>query len=182
MTTQFIAGSSTEPVPITALRTVIAGALAGIAFNIAGFGTFVLLGSGLDNRSGPLLDPERQSAKMIAVWRTIEPLPLFQTQPGTILAIYVLFGVGYATLYRSVSAAWPRTFWQRMPRLALTIWFMSCAFFELLGPVNLLGEPMPLVALELIFWAIMSTTAASVLVAVCDRPSRPPVTDPRSRP
>lgn len=153
----------------TIVRTVIAGIVAGAAFNVVGFLTFVLLGSGLDHGSGPLFDPDLQSAKVIAVWTTIEPLPLFQTQPGTMLALYMLFGTIYAVLYRSVAQAWPNGFGQRTVRLALTIWALSCLFFELLGPFNLLGEPLLLVALELAFWAAMATAAATVIVGILQR-------------
>jgi hypothetical protein len=174
MTTHSIPASATERVPATLVRTVTAGALAGVVFNAVGFVTFVLLGSGLDNRSGPLFDPDLQSDKMIAVWTSIEPLPLFKTQPGTIFALYVLFGIGYAVLYRSVGWAWPSGFWRRAPRLALTIWWLSCVFFELLGPFNLLGEPLSLVALELAFWAAMAAAAAAVVVAVLTPPQPHP--------
>ena len=66
---------------------------------------------------------------MIAVWTSIEPLPLFKTQP-----------------------------------------------FELLGPFNLLGEPLSLVALELPYWAAMAAAAAAVVVAVLTphKPAGPP--------
>ena len=146
-------------------RTVIAGTIAGIVFNVVGFLTFVLIGSGLD-RNGPLLDPGLQSPKMIAVWTTIEPLPLFQTRPATMLLLYVLFGVTYAILFRSVAPAWPPGFVQRTGRLTLIIWALSCLFFELFGPFNLLGEPLGLVALELAFWAVMAVAAAAVIVTV----------------
>ena len=184
MTSQTVPAQATEPAATTLSRTLTAGMLAGVTFNAVGFATFVLLGSGVDH-AGPLLDPDLQSAKMIAVWTSIEPLPLFQTQPGTILALYLLFGIGYAMLYRSVGHAWPSGFWRRTPRLALTIWWLSCIFFEFLGPFNLLGEPLSLVALELTFWAAMATAAAAVVVAVLTPHSPHPgrrQADTKSRP
>jgi hypothetical protein len=51
-------------------------------------------------------------------------------------------------------------------RLALTIWALSCLFFEFLGPFNLLREPIGLVALELAFWAVMAIAAAAVIVTI----------------
>jgi hypothetical protein len=128
----------------------------------------VLLGTGLDN-TGPLLDPGLQSRKMIAVWTTMEPLPKFQTQPAAILAIYILLGAGYALLFRSLAPAWPEGFLRRTARLGLTIWALSCLFFELIGPFNLLGEPPTLVGLELAFWGLMALAASAVIVAVVDR-------------
>ncbi len=157
----------TGKAPVT--RTVVAGIAAGAVFNAVGFLTFVVIGSGLDNRHGPLLDPALQSSKMIAVWTTLEPLPLFRTQPATIFLLYVLFGIAYASLYRSVARAWPDGFLPRTWRLALAVWALSCLFFELLGPFNLLGEPLGLVVLELSFWAVMAFVAAGVIVTIVER-------------
>lgn len=81
-------------------RTLVAGLAGGAAFSVAGFLTFVLIGSGLDHRSGPLFDPDMQSPKLIAVWTQMEPLPLFVTAP------YVI-------------AAWPEGVAPRMWRLAV---------------------------------------------------------------
>jgi hypothetical protein len=48
----------------------------------------------------------------------------------------------------------------------LLIWFFSLLFFEFQGPYNLLGEPLPLLALELLFWAICALGASAVIVAM----------------
>ena len=86
-------------------RTLVAGLAGGAAFSAASFLTFVLMGSGLDHRSGPLFDPNMQSPKLIAVWTQMEPLPLFVTAPYVMLLGYLLFGIGHAFLFRSVAAA-----------------------------------------------------------------------------
>jgi hypothetical protein len=166
LTTNATTGADVVRAPLR--RTVLAGILAGVTFNVAGFLTFVLIGTGLDN-DGVLLDPHVQSGKMIAVWTTLRPLPKFQTQPGTILGIYLLTGIGYALLFRSVAAAWSRGFLPRTLRLATTMWALTCGFFELIGPFNLLDEPLALVGLECLFWAVMSIPTAAVIVAVIDR-------------
>lgn len=147
-------------------KTIGAGVAAGLAFWMVTFVTFVLIGSGLDQTSGPLVDPRLQSSKLLAVWTQLEPLPLFATAPHLILAMYVAFAVGHAFLLRSVQAAWPSARWGQAWRLALVIWVLSCAFFEFLGPLNLLGEPLPLVALELVFWAAAALVEAVVLVGL----------------
>src|SRR5881397_1003317 len=72
-------------------RTIVAGIAGSVVFSLGTFVTFVLIGSGLDHHSGPLFDPSSQSAKFIAVWTQIEPLPLFETKPHLILLGYVLF-------------------------------------------------------------------------------------------
>ncbi len=141
-------------------KVVVAGLGGGAAFWVVTFVMFVLVGS------GPLFDPALQSPKFIRVWTELEPLPLFASAPHLVLLAYALFGVGYALLLRSVARAWPAGAWARIWRLAAVIWGLSCAFFELLGPANLLGEPPVLVALELGFWAVAALAEAAVVVAL----------------
>ena len=145
-------------------QSLIAGIAGGVGFGLTTFLTFVLVGSGLDHRSGPLFDPSLQSAKVIAVWTEMEPLPLFVTAPHLMLLGYVIFGVGHALLYRSVASAWPERASARIWRLAAIMWSLSYVFFEFLGPFNLLGEPIGLVALELGFWALAALVEAIVIV------------------
>jgi hypothetical protein len=145
-------------------RTLAAGLGGGVTFFVTAFLTFFLVGSGLDQRSGPLFDPALQSPKLIRVW-TEEPVPLFATAPHVVFLEYVLIGMGYALILRSVATAWPESAWSRTWRLAGLIW-LSCAFFEFLGPLNLLSEPLGLVALELAFWALAALAEAAVVVFV----------------
>jgi hypothetical protein len=152
-------------------KTLAAGLLGGLAFAMMTFLTFVLLGSGLDQASGPLVDPRIQSPKLLAVSSELEPLPLFVTAPHVVLVGYVLFGVGHAVLFRSVQRAWPEGYVARTWRLALVVWTLSCLFFELLGPLNLLAEPLLLVALELTFWMAAAVAEAMIIVGLI-RPER----------
>jgi hypothetical protein len=153
-------------------RTLLAGLAGGAAFWVATFLTFALVGSGLDQRSGPLVDPAVQSPKLLAVLSELEPRPLFATAPHLVLLAYAVFGTGYALLLRSVAAGWPAGVWSRAWRLGAVIWGLSCAFFELLGPVNLLGEPLGLAALELGFWAVAALAEAVVVVFLVRHPRR----------
>lgn len=41
--------------------------------------------------------------------------------------------------------------------------------FEFQGPYNLLAEPLPLLALELVFWVICALGASAVIVALTGR-------------
>jgi hypothetical protein len=149
-------------------RTAVAGVTGGVVFCAATFIGFVLIGTGLDHQ-GVLLDPSVQSGKLIAVWTELEPLPRFQTVPHLMLLGYVLFGIGHAFVFRSVAAAWPAGIVPRAWRLAALTWGLSYLFFEFLGPFNLLGEPMPLVLLELLFWAAGAVMEALAVVWVLER-------------
>jgi hypothetical protein len=88
---------------------------------------------------------------------------------------YIVFGawtvviVGYAFLFNHISVLWPRRYWPRLWRLTLLMWFFSLLFFEFQGPINLLREPLPLAALELVFWAICAFGASAVISAMAGR-------------
>ena len=66
--------------------------------------TFRMLGFGW-NGDGILLDPTIQSAKLIAVWTQLDPLPLIVTQPALMAAAIRARLVGYGP-----AASRPRMF------------------------------------------------------------------------
>jgi len=148
-------------------QTVGAGIAGGLAFIILTFVTFVLIGH------GPLSNPGLQSPKVLAVLNELEPLPLFATKPHVIFLGYLLFSISHALLFRSVADAWPEGAAPRIWRLALVGWSLSYLFFEFLGPFNLLGEPLGLVALELCFWAAAALVESAVIVLILQRDGEP---------
>ncbi len=148
-------------------QTVGAGIAGGLAFIILTFVTFVLIGH------GPLSNPGLQSPKVLAVLNELEPLPLFATKPHVIFLGYLLFSISHALLFRSVADAWPAGAAPRIWRLALVGWSLSYLFFEFLGPFNLLGEPLGLVALELCFWAAAALVESAVIVLILQRDREP---------
>ncbi|MCA3239523.1 MAG: hypothetical protein ACK5N7_07240 [Curvibacter sp.] len=150
------------------LRTVLAGLAGGMAMNIAMLLTFRLLGFGWSG-DGILLSSPIQSQKLIAVWTQLEPLPLVVANPAPIIIGMVLFGIGHAFIYRSVSAAWPTGIFPRAMRFGGLLFFMTFLFWEFFTPFNQFGEPLPLVALELTFWAIIAIAEAFSIVAIIER-------------
>jgi hypothetical protein len=130
--------------------------------------TFRLLGFGW-NGGGILLASPVQSPKLIALWTQLQPLPLVVANPAPIIIGIVLFGIGHAFIYRSVSAAWPAGILSRALRFAGLLFFMTFLFWEFFTPFNQLGEPLPLVALELVFWAAIAIAEAFVIAAVIER-------------
>lgn len=147
----------------SARTTLIAGLLGGVAMNAAMFLTFRLVGFGMDG-DGILLSSPMQSEKLVAVWTQLEPLPLVVNRPQMILPGLVLFAVLRAFAYREVAGALPAGFWPRCWRYALALWALVFAFWEFFTPYNQLGEPLPLVALELAFWAAIALAEAAVVV------------------
>jgi MFS superfamily sulfate permease-like transporter len=138
------------------VRTIIAGVAGGIAMNLAMLLTFRLIGFGWKG-NGILLDPSHQSQKLIAVWTKIEPLPLVVRQPMTIFLGIVGFGIIHAYLFRWLSRSWPRSVAKRAIRFACLVFVMTFLFWEFFTPFNQFGEPIYLIALELLFWAFIAS-------------------------
>ncbi|MEQ4303920.1 hypothetical protein ABNF97_21485 [Plantactinospora sp. B6F1] len=149
------------------LRTIASGLVGGVAFVTGLFLTFAQFGGAGEGETGLLYDPDTQSAKLIAVWKEIEPLPFTIENPAPILGGYVVFAVCFAFLYRSVSPAWPAGLRHRIPRLAAIIWLLG-AFFEFQGPVNLFHQPPRPLLVALTFWAVSATITAAAISAVAE--------------
>jgi hypothetical protein len=149
-------------------RTLVAGLAGGVAFALGTFVTFAQLAGSRRGEQGLLFDPDTQSAKVIAVWKQIEPLPRVIQTPAVILVGMVCFGIAYALVYRSVAPAWPAGIHRRAWRLALVIWLAS-VFAEFMGPFNVLHQPLQLSVVAWGFWAVSAFAEAYTLVWVLDR-------------
>ena len=149
-------------------RTLVAGLAGGVAFALGTFVTFAKLGGSRRGEQGLLFDPDTQSAKVIAVWKQIEPLPRVIETPVVILVGMVAFGIAYALVYRSVAPAWPAGIHRRAWRLALVVWLAS-VFSEFIGPFNVLHQPLQLSVVAWGFWAVSAVAEAYTLVYVLDR-------------
>ncbi|WP_345973972.1 hypothetical protein [Sulfurimonas sp. HSL3-7] len=150
----------------THARTVLAGIAGGLAMNIVMLLTFRLLGFG-SNGDGILLDASTQSKKLIAVWTEIEPIPLVVDSPAPIIVGIVIFGIIHAYLFRWLSETWPKGIVNRGLRFGGLVFVMTFLFWEFFTPFNLFGEPLHLIALELLFWGLIALSdglAISVLM------------------
>lgn len=146
-------------------RTLLAGLAGGVTLNLAMLLTFRLLGFGWQG-GGILLDPRFQSPKLIAVWTRLEPLPLVVANPAPIVVGLFCWGIGHAYLYRWLAPSWPRGIAARAWRLAALIWFLSFLFWEFFTPFNQFGEPLPLIALQLLFWVMIAGSESLVIAAL----------------
>lgn len=150
-------------------RTVLAGIAGGVAFSASMIVTFRLIGFGWDG-DGILLRSTIQSPKLIAVWTRIEPLPMVMSNPAPIFAVLILFSVGHAFVYRWLSRSWPPGVLARTGRYGGLTFFLTYSFWELFTPINQFGEPLPLVALELLFWAVIAFSEAFAIAVVLESP------------
>ncbi|HED30665.1 MAG TPA: hypothetical protein ENN50_03025 [Prosthecochloris aestuarii] len=149
-------------------KTLLAGILGGIATNLAMLLTFRTIGFGWDGK-GFLLTSPIQSEKLIAIWTEIEPLPMIVNNPLPIMLGLVLFGVGHAFIYRSIAVAWPAGFRPRAVRMSGLIFFMTYLFWEFFTPFNQFGEPLQLIAIELVFWAVIAVAEGTSIAWVMER-------------
>lgn len=149
------------------LRTIVAGVAGGMTMNLFMLLTFRALGFGW-NGDGILITSSIQSRKLIAVWTKIEPLPLVVANPLPIILGLVFFGIGHAFIYRWMSVGWPPTTLQRALRFACSLFFMVFLFWEFFTPFNQFGEPLPLIALELTFWAVIAIAEATVIAVILE--------------
>ena len=143
----------------------MAGLAGGVAVNAVMLLTFRLIGFGW-NGGGILLDPLIQSKKLIDVWTQIEPLPLVVASPAPIIIGLMLFGIGHAFIYRWLSPIWPSGINARALRLAGLVFFLSFFFWEFFTPFNQFGEPLMLIGLELLFWAMIAVAEGFAIASV----------------
>jgi hypothetical protein len=160
----------TPKMKISLTKTLLAGLSGGVTLNFTMLLTFRLLGFGWHG-GGILLDPSIQSPKLIAVWTQLEPLPLVVFNPFPIIAGLILFGIGHAFIYRWLSPVWPKGIVVRALRLSALIFFLSFLFWEFFTPFNQFGEPLHLIALELIFWAIIALSESIAIAVVFETDS-----------
>lgn len=149
------------------LRTLFAGISGGVALNAAMLLTFKVIGLGW-NGDGILLNPAIQSKKLIDAWTKIEPLPLVVTNPGLMIMITMFFGILHAFLYRWLSPIWPTGIKARALRFGGLLFLMTFLFWEFFTPFNQFGEPLSLIALELVFWAIIALAEAAAIATVME--------------
>ena len=147
---------------MSAGRILLAGLAGGAATNLAMLVTFRLLGFG----SGLLLDPSWQSEKLVAVWTKIEPLPRVVSAPAPMIVGAFAFALFHAWLYARLVGGWPSGLWPRTWRLGGLVFVLSYVFFEFFTPFNLFWEPLPLIGVELAFWAVVALAEALAITAV----------------
>lgn len=126
---------------------------------VTGFTTYAFLfGNPLSERL--IYSPEfGQSPKLLAVLRTMEPIPpvgpawsdlLSLSGPKVlVLGLLYLWAVGLVFIFRFVARSLPGRGWRRGVPFAIILWAIAFPLLEFFFPLNVLGEPLPLVAYEL---------------------------------
>ena len=156
---------SKEKIKPTHGKTILAGIAGGLAMNLTMLVTFRLLGFGW-NGNGILIKSSGQSQKLIAVWTELEPIPLVVDSPTPIFIGMVLFTVIHAYLFRWLSFVWSGGTIHQGLQFAGLIFVMTFLFWEFFTPFNLFGEPLHLIALELVFWACIALADGLAISAI----------------
>lgn len=119
---------------------------------IAGFLIGAALSFSLLNLVGPatVYNEELQSPKLSAVWSDeIGPEPRMLSDPPSFGLAIVALGAAQGFVFALVAPALAGGVVRRGLIYGLIVWLLSTLSFELLGPFNLLLEPLPLVGVEL---------------------------------
>jgi hypothetical protein len=139
-----MAHSNTPRVP-TWVRATIAGAAGGAAWRL-----------GINWIFGPaqslLANPARQSSKMLAAFAPGADAPRMYAQPSVVWIALIAIGVVWGWWFVSLSRSWTPIWWKRGLRFGALAWTLMIPWFEFYLPWNVLREPAPLVALELVCW------------------------------
>jgi hypothetical protein len=148
---------------------------------VTGFTTYAFLfGNPISERL--IYSPDfGQSPKLLAVLQTMEPIPplgpgwadlLSITGPKALtLGLLYLWAVGLVFIFRSVARSLPGRGWRRGLPFALILWAIAFPLLEFFFPLNVLGEPLPLVAYELTLELGLCLALAIPIAALTPEPA-----------
>ena len=130
-----------SPETIRWIRAAIGGAIGLVTAALLGFYIFFPLTAFL------IFDPNIQSAKLIAVWLTLEPLPILLTNPLLFLGGTAIIGVGHGLVFAGIVKGLPEPLLKRGVVYGLVLWALLFIFLVFFTPLNLLGAPLTLASI-----------------------------------
>ncbi len=102
-----------------------------------------------------LANPQYQSAKFLAVFAEIEPLPRVADSLGVLVAGVLVIGLVYGVVFDWLSPGLPGRGWRRGMAFGLVAWALMVPWFDFYLPWNVMHEPFALVLLEMVLWALV---------------------------
>ncbi|MDA0867849.1 MAG: hypothetical protein O2890_15895 [Cyanobacteria bacterium] len=145
------------------VRGGCAGAIAFTVANVVSNLLFFQIGQPI------LFDPTVQSEKLIAVFFEMEPLPLMFTNGALYMAIGAAIGIVHGLVFTYVEPILPRSRIRRGVAFAAILWALMALYFEFHTPFNMFREPISLVLLELVFWAIVLLVEGVLISSIYGR-------------
>jgi len=104
-----------------------------------------------------------QSPKLVAVWNTLQPIPSLASLTPALIITPLIYTAIFAVLYDAI----PGT--GRIKKgfsFSVIIWSLIAVFFELFTPHGLFGEPLNLLAYELLMWFIGVVTVGITISVI----------------
>lgn len=92
-----------------------------------------------------------QNPKLVAVWTQISPVPSLVSLLPALTITPLIYSVVFVMLYDSIPG---RTGIKKGFVFGVILWALIAVFFELFTPNGLFGEPIHLLAYELLLWFI----------------------------
>jgi hypothetical protein len=105
-------------------------------------------------------DEYGQSAKLVGVWKTIEPVPTLESLVPALVITPAIYSFVFALLYDSIPGKRRIT---KGVSYGVILWALIAVFFELFTPNGLFGEPVHLLAYELFLWFVVLITVSIVI-------------------
>jgi hypothetical protein len=123
---------------------------------------FLLFGLFMNPYSQQIIFSEEygQSAKLVGVWKTIEPVPTPESLMPALLITPAIYSFVFALLYDSIPG---KTRVRKGVSYGVILWSLIAVFFELFTPNGLFGEPLHLLAYELLLWLAGLVTVSVVI-------------------
>ncbi|WP_312914769.1 hypothetical protein [Candidatus Competibacter phosphatis] len=113
------------------------------------------------------MNPHRKAKSSSRYGQRFEPIPLVVNSPAPIIAGIVFFGVIHAYLFRWLSSSWTGGIVSQGLQFATLVFLMTFFVFgNFFTPFNLFGEPLHLIALELLFWVCIALADGLAISAI----------------
>jgi hypothetical protein len=144
--------------PMTFLRVLATGVAAGMVWRLAMRAVFGPAQSILTNRA-------EQSAKMLNAF-LLEPVPRSSQQPAVLWMGLICIGVVWASVYAGLMSRSAAPWWRKGLVFWIVSWALMVPWFEFYLPWNVMLEPMRLVGVELLCWAVVLLMVAMTIAAV----------------
>lgn len=143
----------------------------GFAAGVAGMLIGLLIAFPVFFAVGPatVFNEELQSPKLTAVWEEIEPLPIMIRAPGLFGIVTLLFGGIHGLIFVEIRKGLTGSTIRQGIVFGLILWAVGSLLFEFNGPYGLLGEPLPLVGVELAIALIAALIEGLVIASLYRR-------------
>jgi len=92
-----------------------------------------------------------QSPKLVTVWTELEPIPSLASLTPSLIITPLIYSTIFALFYDEIPG---RNKITKGIAFGIIIWSLIAVFFELFTPYGLFGEPVNLLAYELLLWFI----------------------------